>query len=51
MNLIAYSDGAHSPLDIGELIGVPVSRLTPIWQQLRDHGLLHDLGEPGAPPR
>ena len=43
MDLIAYADGAHSILDIAEIIGVPMWELVPIYQRLNEHGLLRDL--------
>ncbi|TAL12164.1 MAG: DUF4910 domain-containing protein [Nitrospirae bacterium] len=43
MNLIAYCDGAHSLLDIAEIIGVPMWELIPIYQKLNEHGLVMDL--------
>ncbi len=35
MNLIAYSDGKHSLLDIAEIIGVPIWELVPLYQKLK----------------
>jgi aminopeptidase-like protein len=35
MNLIAYSDGKHSLLDIAEIIGEPIWELVPIFQKLK----------------
>ena len=50
MNLIAYSDGTRSLLEIAEFIEVPVWELAPIFQQLHEHGILVDLAdsEPGT---
>ncbi len=43
MNLIAYSDGKRSLLDIANVIGVPVWDILPIYQNLSQHGLLRDM--------
>jgi aminopeptidase-like protein len=40
MNLLAYSDGHHSLLDIAEHIGTPLWALAPTVEQLKAHGLL-----------
>lgn len=40
MDLIAYSDGNHSLLDIAEIIGVPMWELEPICQELSAHDLM-----------
>lgn len=40
MNLIAYCDGAHSLLDIAEIIGVPMWELDPICEKLAAHDLI-----------
>ncbi len=45
MNLISYSDGTHSLLDIAEIIGVPIWDLVPIYQRLIEHGVLIDLDD------
>ncbi len=43
MDLIAYSDGTRSLLDIADVIGIPIWELVPIYQKLSKHGLLLDL--------
>jgi aminopeptidase-like protein len=43
MDLIAYSDGVNSLLEIAEIIGAPMWELVPIFQKLSEHGLLRDL--------
>jgi aminopeptidase-like protein len=40
MNLLAYADGAHSLLEIAEMIGVPIWELFPICNKLEQHGVL-----------
>jgi len=40
MNLISYCDGAHSLLEIAELIDEPFWELQPIMNRLVEHGLL-----------
>jgi aminopeptidase-like protein len=40
MNLIAYSDGTNSLIDIAEIIEVPIWQITPIFKQLLAEGLL-----------
>lgn len=42
MNLIAYSDGTRSLLDIAETIGAPIWDLVPICKLLEEHGLLRE---------
>ena len=39
-NLIAYSDGTNSLIDIAEIIEVPIWEITPIFKQLLAEGLL-----------
>jgi hypothetical protein len=39
MDLIAYSDGTRSLLEIADVIDVPVSELVPIHRKLCEHGL------------
>ena len=43
MDLIAYSDGARSLLDIAEIMRVPMWELVPIYRKLNEHNLLRDL--------
>ncbi len=47
MDLIAFSDGTHSLLDIAEICQVPMWELVPIYQKLREHELLVDLEAKG----
>jgi aminopeptidase-like protein len=47
MNLIAYSDGSRSLLDIADMIKVPVWELAPIFQRLCGHGMLADSDDSG----
>lgn len=42
MDLLAYSNGVSSLLAIAEIIGKPIWELAPIFQRLREHGLLRD---------
>lgn len=42
MNLIAYSDGTMSLLEIAEVIGEPVWEIAPIFKTLDASGLLYD---------
>lgn len=42
MNLIAYSDGAMTLLEIAETIGEPVWRIASIYRRLQVEGLLRD---------
>ena len=44
MNLIAYSDGKHSLLDIADKIGVPMWDLWPLVDRLKAHELLEAVG-------
>lgn len=46
MNLITWSDGSRSLVDIAELCDVPIWDLYPIVQKLVDHGLLNLLEIP-----
>ena len=43
MDLLAYSDGRRTLLEIADLIGVPIWELGPVYRRLRDEGLLRDL--------
>lgn len=45
MDLIAYSDGAHSLLDIAEKIGTPIWNLVPTYRKLLEHGVLRSGDE------
>ena len=40
MNLLAYSDGTKSLLQIAQTIGAPIENLVPIAHRLKDEGLL-----------
>lgn len=51
MNMISYSDGRHSLLDIADLCGVHVSELWPVAEKLRENGLLELHEEHSAAPR
>lgn len=42
MDLIAYSDGTKTLLEIAEIIGVPIWEIDPIFRQLSSQGLLRD---------
>jgi len=50
MNLIAYSDGSRSLLDIADMIKVPVWELAPIFQRLCEHGMLANSDDYGPRP-
>lgn len=43
MNLWVYSDGKRSLLEIADVIGVPVWELVPIYEQLKQHGILENV--------
>jgi aminopeptidase-like protein len=45
MDMIAYSDGFNSLLEIAEIINKPMNELIPIYLQLHSCGLLIDLKE------
>ncbi len=45
MNLWAYSDGKRSLLEIAEVIGVPMWEIMPIYKQLKESGILENLGK------
>jgi aminopeptidase-like protein len=40
MNLWVYSDGRRSLLEIADLIGVPIWEIVPIYEHLKQHGIL-----------
>jgi aminopeptidase-like protein len=40
MNLLAYSDGKHSLLEIADIIGIPFWELYPIFETLRENRVL-----------
>jgi len=46
LNLIAYSDGSLSLLQIAECLGQPMWELLPIIDRLVDHGLVEKVGPP-----
>jgi aminopeptidase-like protein len=43
MDLLAYADGTHDLVEIGDIIGVPVMELQPIAERLVEHGLLAEV--------
>jgi aminopeptidase-like protein len=43
MDLLVYCDGENTLLEIAEIVGVPIWELEPIYQQLRERGLVRDL--------
>lgn len=43
MNLWVYSDGKRSLLEIADVIGVPVWELSPIYERLKQHGILENV--------
>jgi aminopeptidase-like protein len=45
MNLLAYSDGSNSLIDIAEKIGVPLWELVPLVRKFMDEGLLKTIKE------
>ena len=46
LNLITWSDGAHSLIDIAELCESPIWELYPIVKKLEDHKLIELYNEP-----
>ena len=46
LNLITWSDGAHSLIDIAELCECPIWKLYPIVKKLEDHKLIELHNEP-----
>jgi aminopeptidase-like protein len=50
MDLLAYADGTHDLVGIGDIIGVPVMELRPVAEQLVAHGLLAEVAGPSATP-
>lgn len=48
MDLLAYSDGTHTLLDIADIIKAPVWELLPILNRLNECNLLRDLDSPEA---
>ena len=46
LNLITWSDGAHSLIDIAELCDSPIWELYPIVKKLEDHKLIEVHNEP-----
>jgi len=46
LNLITWSDGAHSLIDIAELCETPIWELYPIVKKLEDHKLIELYNEP-----
>ncbi len=49
MDLLAYADGTHDLVGIGDIIGVPVMELQRVAEQLVEHGLLEEVPEPRLP--
>jgi aminopeptidase-like protein len=45
MNLWVYSDGKRSLLEIADVIGVPIWELVPIYERLKQHGILENENE------
>ena len=43
MNILAYSDGKHSVLDIAEILCRPAWELAPYVSELVDHGLIRSV--------
>jgi aminopeptidase-like protein len=43
MNLWAYSDGKRSLLEIADVTGSPIWELVPIYEQLKQHGILENV--------
>jgi aminopeptidase-like protein len=50
MDLLAYADGTHDLVGIGDIIGVPVMELRPVAEHLVAHGLLAEVAGPSATP-
>ena len=46
MNLLAYADGTHDLVGIGDIIGVPAMELQRMAEQLVEHGLLAEVPGP-----
>lgn len=44
MNFIAYCDGNNTLLDIAEIIGEPAWEIVPVFIQLKEHGLVEEIG-------
>ena len=40
VNIIAYADGKNNLVDISDKIGVPIKKIIPIIQKLRDNQLI-----------
>ena len=49
MDLLAYADGTHDLVGIGDIIGVPVMELQRVAAQLVEHGLLAEVPGPRLP--
>ncbi len=49
MDLLAYADGTHDLVEIGDIIGVPVMELQRVAEQLVEHGLLAEVPTPRPP--
>jgi aminopeptidase-like protein len=46
MDLLAYADGTHDLIEIGDIIGVPVMELWLVAEQLVEHLLLEEVPGP-----
>jgi len=44
MDILAYCDGAHSALDIAQLLRRPLWELEPAFTELQRHRLIEDAG-------
>ena len=49
MDLLAYADGTHDLVEIGDIIGVPAMELQRVAEQLVEHGLLAEVPGPRLP--
>jgi aminopeptidase-like protein len=49
MDLLAYADGTHDLVGIGDIIGVPARELQGVAAQLVEHGLLEEVPAPRQP--
>jgi aminopeptidase-like protein len=49
MDLLAYADGTHDLVGIGDILGVPVTELQRVAERLVEHGLLAEVPGPRLP--